>query len=78
MLLVIGLGGCNPNLNATVRARGATDLDCPVDDVNAYRAAGGLIVARGCEKWIEYACFYSRWGDPVCLRQSDARPTPEG
>ena len=72
-----GMIACGPNLTDVARTRGASDLACPYDVVSAYAASGGAFVARGCERWIEYACFYSRLGDPVCIRQSGARETPD-
>jgi hypothetical protein len=64
--------GCKPHLSDAARARGAADLDCPAERVSAYPAQGGVIVARGCGQWVQYACFYAHGQtSPACIRQSD-------
>ena len=70
----LGLLACEPSLAQTARARGVTDLDCPADHVTAYRAQGGVYVARGCERWIGYACYSDRAAGAVCVPQADPHP----
>jgi hypothetical protein len=75
-LLVATIAACGPSLAHVAKERGAVDLDCPVQLVDAYRAEGGVYVAHGCERWIQYTCVYS--GDrPVCMREAEPKPKPE-
>jgi hypothetical protein len=72
----LGLSACESSLAQTARARGATDLDCPAELVTAYRAQGGVYVARGCERWIGYACYSDRGAGAVCTPQAEPHPHP--
>ena len=74
-LLAIGICACGPTIGDLVRVRGASDIDCG-DNVDAYPVRGGLWIAKGCGRWVEYTCFYSRLGNPICIRQSDAKSLP--
>ena len=75
-VLALAAVACGPGFGDVARARGATDLDCPVEHVSAYRAHGGLYVARGCERWAEYACVASA-GGPVCVPDTAPKVSPE-
>jgi hypothetical protein len=54
-----------------VRELGATDLSCPAEQLELYRAEGGLLVAKGCGHWTAYACFHER-GRIVCMHDAAA------
>ena len=77
---LIILAGCGPNAFQVARARAASDLSCPAEQVWVYESAGGTTIAGGCGNWLEYQCFYPerRFSRLVCLRevplQSSAKP----
>jgi hypothetical protein len=64
-----------PTVFDAARDRAVADLTCPVTDVRAYRARGGVIVVKGCGKWVQYGCFYSR-KEPVCVRDGSTEELP--
>ena len=76
-ILVVFLGGCGmfATTGSVAQKRAATDLTCPRDQVSTYGAGDGVVVASGCGKWTEYACFVSRTG-PVCVREAPAAVMP--
>jgi hypothetical protein len=75
LMLGISLSWCGaPRFVYTARVRGARDLSCPLEQVGGYQAQGGVVVACGCNQWIEYACFYR---ENVCLRQSSPAQIPD-
>jgi hypothetical protein len=57
---------CAWDLAGWARNAGASDLQCPVEHVSAYRARGGVYVARGCGQWVEYNCLATRY-DVTCI-----------
>ena len=78
-----------PTIADVAKARAAIDLSCPVKRIATYRAAGGLVIARGCGVWAQYSCSYSGrqemlQPDPVCVPEprrpilpaGDASPSP--
>jgi hypothetical protein len=71
LLSMFWLSGC-VNLADVARERGAADLKCPSDQISTYRAADGAVVARGCDAWTEYQCFFVRTG-PICVREAPAQ-----
>jgi hypothetical protein len=73
--LLLGIAACGPGLADVARQRGAADLDCSPEFVDAYRARGGVYVARGCERWVQYTCVPSAAG-PVCIAESKAEAKP--
>lgn len=65
-----------PTVFDAARDRAVADLPCPVTDIRAYRAkGGGVIVVKGCGKWVQYGCFYSR-KEPVCMRDGSTEELP--
>jgi hypothetical protein len=75
LILALGLSSCGPPpFVYTARVRGARDLSCPLEQVGGYQAQGGVVVACGCNQWIEYACFHR---ENVCLRQSSPEQIPD-
>jgi len=51
-----------PAASGVAQRRGAQDLQCPLEDVSAYRAGDGEYVARGCGRWVQYDCISSGKG----------------
>ncbi len=74
--LLLLASGCAPTVIDAAKARAAVDLNCPIENIGTYRAAGGSVVARGCGAWTEYACSYSH-KDPVCVPEPPARVEPD-
>lgn len=75
LILGISLSSCGPlHVVYTARVRGARDLSCPLEQVGGYQAQGGVVVACGCNQWIEYVCFHR---ENVCLRQSSPAQIPD-
>lgn len=75
-VLALSLCQCvSSSLSNTAKSRGAVDLQCPVENVAAYRAEGGGYVARGCGRWAEYDCIRSGRGinqSSVCVAHQRA------
>jgi hypothetical protein len=74
-VLCLVLAGCGPRALDAAIARGVDDLSCAPENVQAYRAKGGIIVVTGCGRWARYGCFYSRH-DPVCMREGAPEELP--
>jgi hypothetical protein len=64
-----------PTVIDAARDRAVSDLSCPMEDIRANRAKGGVIVAKGCGRWIQYGCVYSRT-EPVCVQDGSIGELP--
>jgi hypothetical protein len=73
--LCILLTGCGATVLDAARERGVDDLSCAPEKIQAYTGKGGIIVVRGCGRWVQYACFYSR-RNPVCMREGTIEALP--
>jgi hypothetical protein len=76
-LMLAALPACGPSLSEVARQRGVADLDCSSELVHAYRARGGVYIARGCERWIQYTCLAGGPDGPRCIHESEPRANAE-
>ena len=75
LLLCGGTSACSATVFDAARDRAAGELSCPIEQTRAYRAAGGIIVVKGCGHWLRYGCVYSR-NTPVCTREGMTEELP--
>jgi hypothetical protein len=66
-----------PSPSSVAQRRGAEDLQCPLEDVKAYRAGDGEYIARGCGHWVQYDCIASGRGtvarETICVARGNAQ-----
>jgi hypothetical protein len=73
-VLALTLCQCVPTAPSRVaQSRGAQELECPIEQVSAYRAGEGLYVAHGCGHWTEYDCISSGRGTFFASTMCSAR-----